>query len=530
MASLTYQRSGWGAAPGDRVRAIAALAILLGGAASCTFQWDDVEDEIPFTNAPVPITSARINAAPIVGPTTIVTGVDGEPWAAFCERWETMTSFRACAGHYCFCRRLHLARLAAPAADEILEADRFTVHTRTVIAEREVAGHVELRLHRPGDPPSRDERIENAWIGLSPNEDVIVSWADYFLNADAYAKGTALGVRRRDPPDAPWWFIPAARLVHCFHFTRDGRRLVLIREDGPSQVVRIVSYSIDDRTATVVGEIPHLRLVLEGDNYLPRLLVDEPSDQVIVPTARGLYAVSLSTGAQRVLLPQDSPIVPYIDQRFHVAGRDLIFLTYDDFPANKRASIFRAPLDGHAPAERLRDGVSQLLRIGPRGELIYSPTDYATYASLATEGWLEVAGAGAWRIMERGRSPAFSRDGGRVRFLEHAATVDGVGELHSLALPLPAAPRDRTGDASTIIAHNVSCFEEAPDGRVLAVENHGAPGPWNRLVRIDEARRTKEWVAPGVDCFSLIPGRNEVLAYVIRDPDGYDIHRVPLPE
>lgn len=532
MASLTYQRSGR-CVPGDPVRALAALAILLGGVASCTFRWDDLDDELPFTNAPVPLApSGRINTAPVIGPTSIVTGADGEPWAAFCGRWDT-TSFESCFGVYRRCTRLHLVRLAAPVREETLEADGFTVHAKTVIAESVVAGHVRLRLHRPGDPSARDELLDDAWIGLGPDEDVIVSWANFFRNPDAYAKGRGLGVHRRDPPDAGWSFIPISSytIVHGFQFTRDGRRLVLLLEDPPYQAVRIVVRAVDDGTTLVAGELPHVQpLGLECGEDLPRLTVDEASDQVIVPTVRGLDAVSLSTGAERVLLPPEGPFPPYLGQPFHVAGPDVIFAAYTGDPASARPGIFRAPLDGHAPAERVRDDVFWILRVGPRGELIYSPTDYSTYASHAAEGWLQIAGAGAWRIMERGLYPTFSRDGARVRFLDHAATLDAVGELHSLALPLPAAPRDRTGDASTIIAHNANCFDEAPDGRVLVVENHGAPGPWNRLVRIDEARRTKEWVAPGADCFSLIPGRNEALVYVLRAPNGYDIHRVSLPE
>lgn len=513
---------------GNSKRTIAALSVLVGCTTACTSEWDDLTPEIPFTNSPVPLApSQRINPEPVTVKVSVVTGADGDPWAAFCERWDD-TSSASCLANYGGCRRLRLVRLAAPARDEVLEADGFIVHAKTVIAASFVDNHVRRILHRPGDPPARDERIDDAVIGLAPNEDILLSWIP---TRDAHARGVALGVHRRDTPDASWSFIPISdkEIVAGDYFTRDGRRLVLILAD-PSRTARIVSYTVDDRTTRVLAELPQLLMPLDNvdcGEILPRLLVDEQSDQVIVPTVDGLRAVSLSTGAQRVILGPDGPIEPF-GQRL-IAGPDLLSLSES---GASQGTLFRAPLDGHAPAERLRDGVSRLLGAGPHGEAIYSPTPYDTHTSHAAEGWLQIGGSGedAWRIMEQGLVPTFSRDGARVRFLEHIATPWGVGELRSLALPLPAAPRDRTGDTSTIIARNAYCFEEAPDGRVLVTENSAFPGPWNRLVRIDETRRTKEWIAPGANCFAAIPGRNEVLVNVPHDPSGYDLYRVPLPD
>jgi hypothetical protein len=74
----------------------------------------------------------------------------------------------------------------------------------------------------------------------------------------------------------------------------------------------------------------------------------------------------------------------------------------------------------------------------------------------------------------------------------------------------------------------VHAYDELPDGRVLAIENHVYAGTWNRLVVIDEAAGQKRWVMPGTAEFFLVPGGRELIADVV-DGLGYDIFRLPAP-
>ena len=192
-------------------------------------------------------------------------------------------------------------------------------------------------------------------------------------------------------------------------------------------------------------------------------------------------------------------------------------LTVEDklayFPSG--GALWRVPLDGSAPPALVQDHAERLWVSGPRGEIVYSRDPGDRYIGGAGDGWL-----GASNFMQRGQLLTFTADGARLHFLEHAATVDTVGDLTSVTLPDGAPAK---------LGLNVYHFDELEDGRVLVLENRVYEGAWNRVVIVDEAAKTKHWVTPATAQFLRVPKRNEVIADVISGASGYDIVRVAVP-
>jgi hypothetical protein len=144
----------------------------------------------------------------------------------------------------------------------------------------------------------------------------------------------------------------------------------------------------------------------------------------------------------------------------------------------------------------------------PGASGLFSPDDVG-------DGWVDDK-----RFMERGRFVTFSADGRHLYFLEHAATGEGVGELRSYEIA--------TG-ITHMLALNARRFVELPDGRLLAVTNAWTDDEWNRVVVIDEVRRTIDWVADGADGFTLIPERPEVLVDLPTSANEITMVRMPIP-
>ena len=82
------------------------------------------------------------------------------------------------------------------------------------------------------------------------------------------------------------------------------------------------------------------------------------------------------------------------------------------------------------------------------------------------------------------------------------------------------APEQVIGEAARVTA---------ADGRVLAISNAAFKGTQNRLIVIDEVRRTARWVVDSARDFVRIPGTQELLVKIIVGQLGYDIRRVPIP-
>lgn len=172
------------------------------------------------------------------------------------------------------------------------------------------------------------------------------------------------------------------------------------------------------------------------------------------------------------------------------------------------------------PVVRLASAPGQVLAVdgdAVSGAILYSKDAPTRFGGGIGDGWLE-----GRRFMERGRAPSFSVTGGppRLRWLEGAATSDGVGELRSAPL---------AGDEPPLrLALNVRLYDEIAPGRLLVISNAAFRGVQNRLIVIDEAARAARWVADGARDFLYIPGTRDMLVRVVTGP-GSDIRRLPIP-
>jgi hypothetical protein len=180
----------------------------------------------------------------------------------------------------------------------------------------------------------------------------------------------------------------------------------------------------------------------------------------------------------------------------------------------KAGSLWRVPLDGSGPPELVLPAGQRLLAFSPDDQLVYSTDPSDRYAAGAGDGWL-----GNWRFMERGRAVSYSRDGKRLRWLEHAAKQGGIGDLYS------AEPNQ----SPLHLARNVRVYEPLSDGRILAGANHAFRGVQNRVITIDEQARASYWVADQAADYVRIPGSNDLLIDVVTGPTAFDVVRVPIP-
>src|SRR5689334_11358921 len=100
-----------GAALGGRARTILMRALALVLLASCTFEWNSGAPPFPLEGDPPALTSfEKLNRQPAAR-ATLMKGIGGEPWAAFCEFWTGNISGQGVARQ---CKEMHLHALAAP--------------------------------------------------------------------------------------------------------------------------------------------------------------------------------------------------------------------------------------------------------------------------------------------------------------------------------------------------------------------------------------------------------------------------------
>jgi hypothetical protein len=438
--------------------------------------------------APDPATYRKLNDAP-VSSVDVLVGSDHQPWTAFCEDGGA-TALRG--GD---CKRMHLVRLGGARTDETFEADSFQVRRRALYALDDHTTAPDDRLitvHRPGDPASRDATFRRpaGKAILYPNDggdnDVFVYWvlspetSEFeVLRRDGRYQLTLPVPAGVDPAD------PGATID--FLLTADGSRLALRDPNGVMTV-----YSTLGAGSVSLGRRP------------PLFAIDD-EHAALLAIGSDLRSVALDGSGEIVLDPDpvDAGTFQYgLGRAFYIRDGDL----------------YAVPLDGSAPPGRIQTQAARLYDLGPGGEVFYSRDDASRYASGAGDGLL-----GAARFMERGLYGGFSGDGTRVRWLEHAATVEGIGELRSARFAAGAL-----GDPITL-GLNVIHYEEIPDGPLVVAENRAEVGTWNRLVTVDEATATARWLVAGAADFLLVPGRREVIADVVTQASGYDVLQIPVP-
>jgi hypothetical protein len=462
--------------------------------ASCTFEWNSGAPPYPLTGeAPALDSFEKLNNVPAAR-TTILTGVDGAPWAAFCEFW---TGNLTGGGSARQCKRYHLHALggasvpacaprcsAAAHTDELLDADAFSIHDKAIFLLRDADDGLSrtVVMHRPGDgndvafvmPPGR------ALVYPDDDADVFVYWI-------TEPPAMQYTVFRRDRKYQLTLPVPTGADIRNpgtfdFLLTKDGNTLVVA-----DPATGLTAYS-----------------TLDGSSRLLRptaptvFFIDDVNAAVVTAGDDGLRSIPLAGGPENVL-------AGHIGDTLQVVGEDVFW--------PDSGGLFWVRLDGSVPPTLIAAGGARLLATSPDGQVVYSRDDALRYTRGAGDGWI-----GDWRFMERGRTVRFAPDGKRVYFLEHAATVGDFGDLTSADL----------GGLPRLLSINVHNYAVLADGRVLALENAVLVGVWNRLVVFDEAAGTKKWVVPAAADFVMTPAGDQMLVDVVSGASGYDILRVPI--
>jgi hypothetical protein len=232
--------------------------------------------------------------------------------------------------------------------------------------------------------------------------------------------------------------------------------------------------------------------------------IDDAGGRLVFCSSTGVLLVPFDGSAETVLdsVPCDTGgwITAWLDGALYTSSEgDLKFVK----------------LDGSPPEQFLGPGLRLLGMTGDNTK-IYSTDSAQRYVNGAGDGWI-----GDWRFMERGLDAGFSRDTKKVRWLEHAAQMSGIGDLTVATIP---------GGAPLRLTRNVRQYHEHRDGRLIAASNHAFRGAQNRVVMIDEARGVQQWVASSASEYATIPGTTDLLIDVVSGPSTYDIVRVPLPD
>jgi hypothetical protein len=237
---------------------------------------------------------------------------------------------------------------------------------------------------------------------------------------------------------------------------------------------------------------------------------DDANGQVVFCGRAGLVAAPTDGGPARVLDPTPCTAI----------SKDLgVVLLHRNWAYYRAGGVLEAAaLDRSAPPRQIAPGDADVLALGSGRAAVTGGAPRA-WAGQASEGWLE-----GRRFMERGSHVSFSVDGARLRWLEHAADEDAVGELRSIAV---ADLLD--GKPSLLLARNVAQYAELDDGRLLAVANRAFEGQQSRLEVIDEQARIARPIVTGAKRFVRVPGDRQVLVTLVAEQPAVDDVTVVAP-
>ncbi len=290
-------------------------------------------------------------------------------------------------------------------------------------------------------------------------------------------------VSRGLPPNDPPWI--------SVEFDPDGEELVVFGSDGLMR-----GFSTHGDTSVLLGAWrPADPLAL---SFAPRVI----EKALVSCTPAGIELHGFDGTLIRLLVVEHCRA----DRPF-AAGEGFVYYVSDERLRSISVDGKHAPRDlGPYIAER------RLLAAGGGN---VATAELAQGQSSAGPAWV-----GEQKIMERGRELRFSRDGQKVRFLEHAATLEGVGDLYSVSVD---------GGERVLLARNVHRYAELPDGRVLAATNQAFIGPHNRVVVIDEEARTATYVAGAARDFEAFPDGERALVGLVPEKAGGAIDWTVVP-
>lgn len=470
-------------------------AVLL---AACSWTFDDTAPDLPLIGAPPELASfPMLNAGP-ARDVFILRDDGNQPWAVIIEAATTDLTVPPLTQR----DTVRMVRLAPPAGSATVE-----VHKALVVASlyRSVA------LLDPPVPPMP---------GQLPD-----------LTAPTLLSIVRPGGTRFGPfmlPSGSPVLVPSARDGAFLYIAQrpDAKYMYLIRSDGSYRRELLLSSMVDptralekmrvqflDDTTLLVqdpmGQVNLYSSTSEATVALPRqprgFVLDREQTALLTCSDDGVRRVPLDTTSATTLdtAPCD-PEILRLDGR--TRGDTLLY--------RSDGALREVPQSGGAPPRVVVPEIGQLHAVGPKGELLYSLDPMLRFGAGIGDGWLD-----GTRIMERGRRPAWSASGRRLRWLEAAARSDNTGDLTSIDLGTRSA---------LTLGRNVRSFVEIADGRVLAIANAAQRGAHNRLVVVDEVRQQARWVAPSARDFVRIPGSEDVLLKAISG-QFIDVYRVPVP-
>lgn len=456
--------------------------------AACSYTFDQEGEGLPLAGAP-PAGLTPLNRAPVES-ARLMRGAEDSTWLVMREMGSV----------------LRLRRLDDPGTEEVWPFEQVQVFSRVLyLMRRSEGGGTDLIVRAPGEagPGQRfsfPAAPAESWLLVGGDGAVFLYWV-----RDTATR--TFEVRRRDGT---------------------GRVLPAVHKEGQEPPGPL---GIDPKNPQAGG-----LFVFDGAGDW--LFVRDPAGRVWAHATAAERDVDLGTRPRALYVDegQGGPALLACGddglRRVPLAGEEVVLSAAPCAPGELRFLGGRAyyvmdgllkgvPLDGSAPpAPVASPGARQVLGLSPAGELMYSLDPADLYVRGASDGWL-----GGWRFMERGRLPAFSRDGGRLRYLESAATLSGSGDLMSA----PARAGQDQGGEAALLARNVRSFAELPDRRLLLVANYAFRGPQNRIVVLDEEAGVARWVADEATGYLLLPGAQELLALLARNGRGSDVVRVAIP-
>jgi hypothetical protein len=491
-------------------------------AASCGYVFDDSPPDLPLVGSPPPVASLKkYNRSP-ADDGGLVAGRDGSYWVYTHEG-----------------KSYHLTRLSEPEREEDLTADRIQIGFRAFYLFKflldpnrsEADGgtadagvpppnnsSTQLTVRSAGESPGATFEFPGAnpllvtgggdSVFAYLNQDFYNIYYDYYyelVQRDGSTRRKICLALGRQYPDCyvkPGEFPPtvdaqAPRQDGGFFFNSNGT-LFFDRYGDGSTVAHLTKEEKD---------YPPFQMKSGEFHYFDSLQSFVTCDKDTTKgDGIGVRLFHITDGSSSVLdVAPCSQVVAFSDTEVYFFS-----------PAeNGLFTLLAVPFAGGPHRVVLDRQISKLLAFGPNNQLLYSrdPSDRYIYGE--GDGWL-----GDWRFMERGRLAGFSRDGNRLRWLEHATTFNAAGDLDSALI----------GGAAIRLARNVRQFTELGDGRVLAAADRAFRGVQNRIVAVDETAGVAQWVVDSATRYQFIPGSSDLLVEIVTGPLGVsDYVRVPVP-
>ena len=477
---------------------------------ACSYLWDDTAPDLPLVGGPPPPSSfQRYNEAPAEGE-AFVQGKDGATWLTIFEHPNIIHNIRL--------TKPNLPQGVIPPPGE----ERWETPTGV-----EVDLTYRTFYFKKWDPRGVEKTRLTLRAAGEPEPGTVWELPPSKVEPRIYSGG---------PDDRFLYWVPTADTKQFTIYFRDGRDPVsypIPKNINPAQppylfyngagnllVIRDPTDVYSVYTTTKVTEPVSIKKRSKNFavGFRDRRLDPENKSRECLLTfgADGIRWVPLDGSAESELekdAVEDKKDVVwtyrYIAPTYHV------FYKVGD-------EIREVPLDGSAPPKAVTKGVvTRLFGFVPdqaperdRGGLFYSTESGSKFIYGVGDGWLS-----DWRFMERGRSAGFSRDGKKVRWLEHAAVVGGAGEL--MVAPIRGNPLR--------LARNVAQYEELADGRILALANRAAVGTHNRIIVIDEEAKEANWVCGAAQGYFHVPNSDDLMVQILTGPESHDLVRVPVP-